>query len=435
MGYAFGAALLTGLIVGIVPALRASRGGVIEAIRDGGRTMTSSRSRLRTTLVVVQVAGSLMLLIVAGLMMRSLNYAQRSDLGFDPRHVLNLTFDPNEIGYSKQQGLQFYNQLLERIEGMSGVESASVAFSVPMGYYNNTDWVEVPGYEVPRGTAAPIVGYNAVTPRYFRTMGIPLLEGRDFTKADVPDSQWVAIVNEAMARKFWPMQSAIGREFHVASDHVHSLRIIGVVKNSRTTGMVGPIREYFYQPFAQEYSSLAVLQVRTTFAPEAMSGSIRSQIASLAPTMPVFDVHTMLEGLYTLNGFLLFELAAALAGILGGLGLILALVGVFGVISFTVSQRTNEIGIRMAMGAAQGSILRMILRQGVWIISGGVAAGVLLALAISRLVGNFISGVSPYDPLTYVSVTAILGIVALLACYFPARRATRVDPMIALRYE
>ena len=434
-GYAFGAALLTGLIVSIVPALRASRGGVIEAIRDGGRTMTGSRSRLRTTLVVVQVAGSLMLLIVAGLMMRSLDYAQRSDLGFDPRHVLNLTLDPNEIGYSKQQGLQFYNQLLERIEGIPGVASASVAFSVPMGYYNNTDWVEVHGYEVPRGTAAPIVGYNAVTPGYFRTMGIPLLEGRDFTKADVPDSQWVAIVNEAMARKFWPMQSAIGREFHVASDRVHSLRIIGVVKNSRTTGMVGPIREYFYQSFAQEYSSLAVLQVRTTFAPEAMSGSIRSQIASLAPTMPAFDVHTMLEDLYTLSGFLLFELAAALAGILGGIGLILALVGVFGVVSFTVSQRTNEIGIRMAMGAAQSSILRMILRQGVWIISGGVAAGVLLALAISRLVANFIYGVSPYDPLTYVSVTAILGIVALLACYFPARRATLVDPMIALRYE
>jgi len=166
-----------------------------------------------------------------------------------------------------------------------------------------------------------------------------------------------------------------------------------------------------------------------------MSGSIRSQIASLAPTMPAFDVHTMLEDLYTLSGFLLFELAAALAGILGGIGLILALVGVFGVVSFTVSQRTNEIGIRMAMGAAQSSILRMILRQGVWIISGGVAAGVLLALAISRLVANFIYGVSPYDPLTYVSVTAILGIVALLACYFPARRATRVDPMIALRYE
>lgn len=434
-GYAFGAALVTGLVVGIVPALRGSRRGVIEAIRDGGRSMTGSRSHLRGVLVAAQVGGSLMLLIVAGLMIRSLNHAQRSDLGFDPRHVLNLTLDPNEIGYNKQQGLQFYTQLVEQIESMPGVEAAGVAFSVPMGYYNNLDWVEIPGYEVPQGTAQPIVNLNYVTPGYFRTMGIPLLEGRDFTKADVENSAWVAIVNETMARKFWPNQSAIGHEFKVASDHVHSLRIVGVVKNSRTQGIVGPIREYFYQPFAQEYTSLAVLQVRTTFAPETMIASIRQQVASLAPSMPVFDVHTMLQALYTINGFLLFQLAAALAGILGALGLILALVGVFGVISFSVSQRTNEIGIRMAMGAAQASILRMILRQGLWIVLFGLLSGIVLALAISRLVGNFISGVSPYDPLTYISVSALFCAVALLACYFPARRATRIDPVIALRYE
>ena len=434
-GYAFGAALLTGLIVGVVPALRASRSSVIDAIRNGGRTMTSSRSLLRPVLVVAQVGGSLMLLIVAGLMMRSLNYAQRSDLGFDPKNVVNLTLDPNEIGYNKQQGLQFYTQLLERIEAMPGVEDASVAYSVPMGYYNNLDWVEVPGYEVPQGAAQPIAGLNYVTPCYFRTMGIPLLEGRDFTKADVENSAWVAIVNETMARKFWPNQSAIGHEFRVASDHVHSLRVVGVVKNSRTGGLVGRIPEYFYQPFAQEYTSLAVLQVRTTFAPETMIASIRREVASLAPSMPVFDVHTMLQALYTINGFLLFQLAAALAGILGALGLVLALVGVFGVISFTVSQRTNEIGIRIAMGAARVSILRMILRQGVWIISAGLISGIALALAISRLVANFISGVSPYDPLTYAIVSALLAVVALLACYVPALRATRVDPMVALRYE
>ena len=434
-GYAFAAALITGLIVGIVPALRASRRGVIEAIRDGGRTMSGSRSRFRTVLVVAQVGGSLMLLIVAGLMMRSLGYVQRSDLGFDPRHVLNLTLDPNDIGYGKQQGLQFYNQLIERVEAMPGVESASVAFSVPMGYYGNYDWVEVPGYELPSGTARPIVGLNYVTPDYFRTMGIQLLEGRSFTTADDEHAPWVAVVNEVMANKFWPNQSAIGHEFHQASVHNHSLRVVGVVKNSRANGMLGPIREYFYSPLAQQFSSLATLQVRTTFAPESMTPAIREQITSLAPSMPVFDIHTMLQGLYTVNGFLLFELAAALAGILGTLGLILALVGVFGVVSFTVSQRTNEIGIRMAMGAAQSSILRMILRQGVWIIAAGVLAGLALAVGIARLVGDFISGVSPYDPLTYLSVSALLALVGLLACYIPARRATRVDPMIALRYE
>jgi predicted permease len=434
-GYAFAAALITGLIVGIVPALHASRRGVIEAIRDGGRTMTGGRSRFRTALVVAQVGGSLMLLIVAGLMMRSLRYVQRSDLGFDPRQVLNLTLDPEDIGYKKQQGLQFYRQLIERVEAMPGVESASVAFSVPMGYYSNYDWVEVPGYEVPSGTPRPIVALNYVTPDYFRTMGIRLLAGRSFTKADDEYSPWVAIINESMANKFWPNQSAIGHEFREASIHDHSLRVVGVVKNSRTNGMIGPIREYFYSPLAQQYSSLATLQVRTTFAPESMTTAIREQIASLAPSMPVFDVHTMLEGLYTVNGFLLFQLAAALAGILGTLGLILALVGVFGVVSFTVSQRTNEIGIRMAMGAGQRSILRMILRQGVWIISAGVLSGLALAVAIARLVGNFISGVSPYDPFTYLSVSALLMLVALFACYIPAHRATRVDPVEALRYE
>ncbi len=434
-GYAFGAALVTGLVVGIVPALRGSRRGVIEAIRDGGRSMTGSRSHLRAVLVAVQVGGSLMLLIVAGLMIRSLNHAQRSDLGFDPRNVLNFTLDPNEIGYSRQQGLQFYNQLLERIGAMPGVDSAGVAFSVPMGYYNDSDWVEVPGYEVPHGEAQPSAAYNIVTPGYFRTMRIPLVEGRDFASADDQNSAWVAIVNETMAHKFWPNQSAIGHQFKMAGDHVHSLRVVGVVKNSRTQGLVGPIREYFYQPFAQGYTSLAVLHVRTTFSPETMVASIRQQVASLAPSMPVFDVHTMLQALYTINGFLLFQLAAALAGILGALGLILALVGVFGVVSFTVSQRTNEIGIRMAMGAGQRSILRMILRQGVWIICAGVLSGLALAVAIARVVGNFISGVSPYDPLTYLSVSALLVLVALFACYIPARRATRVDPVVALRYE
>jgi len=434
-GYAFAAALMTGLMVGIVPALRASRRGVIEAIRDGGRTMSGSRSRFRTVLVVAQVGGSLTLLIVAGLMMRSLSYVQHSDLGFDPGHVLDLTIDPEDIGYAKQQGLQFYSQLIERVEAMPGVESASAAFSVPMGYYGNSDWVEVPGYEVPPGAARPLIGLNYVSPDYFRTMGIQLLEGRSLDRADDDHSPWVAVINEAMANKFWPNQSAIGHEFHQASIHDHALRVVGVVKNSRTNGMIGPIQEYFYVALAQQYSPLATLQVRTTFPPETITAAVREQVASLAPSMPVFDIHTMLQGLYTVNGFLLFELAAALAGILGTLGLILAIVGVFGVVSFTVSQRTNEIGIRMAMGAGQKSILHMIPRQGLWIITVGVLSGLTLAVAIGRLVGNFISGVSPYDPLTYSSVSALLVVVALSACYIPARRATRVDPMVALRYE
>ena len=433
--YAFGAALATGIVVGVVPALRASNGHMLEVIREGGRTMTTSRTWLRSALVVAQVGGSLMLLIVAGLMTRSLGHVRQLHLGFEPRGVLNLTLDPNEIGYSKEQGQAFYKDVLERVRSLPGVKSASVAYTVPMGYFNTGDSLEVPGYQVGKGEAPPFAGYNIVTPRYFETLGTALTEGREFAATDLEDKQRVAIINRAMAEKFWPKQSAIGHEFKMVSDRAHTMKVVGVTENSRTTGLIGPVGPYFYIPFAQTYSSLATLQVRTLGSPEGLAGPVREQIASIAPTMPIFEVRPMLQGLDTLNGFLLFELAAGLAGALGLLGLILAVVGVFGVISFSVSQRTHEIGIRMALGAGAQSVLKMILRQGAVIVAVGLVLGIVLALGMARLVGDFLSGVSPFDPLTYVSVSLSLALVALLASYIPALRATRVDPMVALRYE
>jgi putative ABC transport system permease protein len=433
--YGFAAALATGICVGVVPAVRASNGHMIEVIREGGRTMTAGRSWLRNALVVAQVGGSLMLLIVAGLMTRSLGHVRQMHLGFEPRNVLDLSVDPNEIGYNRQQGLAFYKEALERVRALPGVKSASVAFTVPMGYYNAGDSLEIPGVEVGKGEAPPYAGFNMVTPQYFETLGTNLLEGREFDANDLEDRQRVAIINHVMAEKFWPKESAIGHEFTMVSDRAHTMRIVGVAENSRTNGLVGPVRPFFYVPLAQQYSSLATLQVRTFGDPEVMTQTVREQIASVAPTMPVFDVHVMLLGLDTLNGFLIFEMAAVLAGALGLLGLILAVVGVFGVISFSVSQRTHEIGIRMALGAESRNVLRMILRQGALIVTIGLGLGVALALVMARLVGNFLSGVSPFDPLTYTCVSVALALVAMLACYIPARRATQVDPMVALRYE
>jgi predicted permease len=433
--YGFAAALATGVCVGIVPAVRASNGHMLEVIREGGRTMTAGHSWLRSGLVVAQVGGSLMLLIVAGLMARSLAHVRRSSLGFEPRHVLNLTLDPNEIGYNKEQGLAFYKQLIERVESIPGVQSASVAFSVPLGYFNDGDSLEIPGYQAAPGEAPPNVGYNPVSPDYFRTLGIALLQGRAFDGRDVEGAQPVAIVNEAMAARFWPKENPIGREFKMVGDRAHALRVVGVAKDSRTSNLIGPMGPYFFAPFAQQYSSLATLQVRSVSDPAAISEPVRREIASLAPPMPIFEVREMEQSLETLNGFLIFELAAGLAGALGFLGLILAVVGVFGVISFSVSQRTHEIGIRMALGAGSRSVLQMILRQGALIVAVGLGLGILLALGMGRLVGNFLEGVSPFDPLTYVCVTLSLALVALLASYIPARRATLVDPMVALRYE
>jgi predicted permease len=307
---------------------------------------------------------------------------------------------------------------------------------VPMSYFNTGDSVEAPGYQLGKGEAPPFAGYNMVTPRYFETLGITLVAGREFNAGDTEQKPRVAIINRTMAEKFWPKQSAIGHEFTMASDRVHSLKIVGVTEDTRTIGLTGGVGSYFYLPFAQMYSSLATLQIRTTGgAPEALAGPVREQILASAPTMPIFEVKLMVDGLSTMNGFLIFELAAGLAGALGVLGLVLAVVGVFGVISFSVTQRTHEIGIRMALGAGSRSVLQMILGQGVVIISTGLALGVLSAMVIAKLVGNFLSGVSPFDPLTYACVTAGLTAVAMLACYLPARKATKVDPMVALRYE
>jgi macrolide transport system ATP-binding/permease protein len=434
-GYALGAAILTGLIVGMVPAIRASRGNLASILHEGGRGVVGSKHRMRSTLVVVQVAGSLTLLIIAGLFMRSLGQAQRTNLGFDPSHVVNFAMDPSEIGYSDAQGKEFYKSLLERVRALPGVVSATTADSVPMGYYNSGDAIEIEGYQPAPGQPPATSGYNVISSDYFKTMSIPMVKGRVFTEADGDTAAFVAIVNEHFAKTYWPNQDPLGRQFKMMSDMKHSLEIVGVVKDSRHTGVTNPIGNHFYVPLMQHgASSLANLQVRTVGAPEAMIPQIEHVIGSLAPDLPVFDVKTMTESLDTLNGLLMYQLGAGLAAAIGALGLVLAIVGVYGVVSYAASQKTHEIGIRMALGAQRASILRMIFGQGMLIVGIGLVLGLGAAFAAARVVGNFLA-VSATDPLTYASVTALLTLVALTACYIPAHRAMRVDPMVALRYE
>ncbi|HUJ30761.1 MAG TPA: ABC transporter permease [Candidatus Acidoferrum sp.] len=435
-GYALGAALLTGLVVGMVPAIRASRGNLASILHEGGRGVVGGKHRLRSTLVVVQVAGSLTLLIIAGLFMRSLREAQRTNLGFDPSHVVNFAMDPSEIGYSTAQDREFYRNLLDRVRALPGVVSASTASSIPMGYYNSGDTIEIDGYEPPPGQPKPSAGYNAVSSDYFKTMSIPMVRGRAFTEADTDTAPYVAIVNEHAAKTFWPGQDPIGRHFKMASDQKHSLEVVGIVKDSRYQGVTGPTAPYFYVSAAQHYesNSLENLQVRTAGALESMIPQIEHVVGSLAPDLPVFDVKTMTEALDTLNGLLMFQLGAGLAAALGILGLVLAIVGVYGVVSYAASQKTHEIGIRMALGARPANILAMIFGQGMLIVGIGLVLGLAAAFAAAKVVGNFLA-VSATDPLTYIAVTSVLTLVALSACYIPARRAMRVDPMVALRYE
>src|SRR6516164_896144 len=436
LAYSLGIAILTGLIVGVVPALRVARRDLSAILRGGGRGLVGSQQRLRTTLVVAQVAGSLMLLIIAGLFMRSLGAAQQTSLGFNPSNVINLSMDPKEMGYTAAQSREFYKTLIDHVRGLPGVLSVSTTAAVPMGYVFKNDTLAIDGYQSPSGQPAPNLLYDVISLDYFETMRIPMARGRIFTDADDEKAQYVAIVNETMAKRFWPDQDPLGRRFTMGREPKHTLQVVGIAKDSRFLGVTYPIDAHFYVPYLQHYEAnpLETVQVRTTEASELIIPEVERVIARLAPDLPVFDAQTMTEALNTLAGLLIFKIGAVLAAALGILGLVLAVVGIYGVISYATSQRINEIGIRMALGADSQDVLRMILGEGIIIVGAGLTIGLVGALSAARVVHNFVA-VSATDPLTYLIVSATLTLVSLLACYSPARRATKVDPMTALRYE
>jgi predicted permease len=435
LGYATAVAVVTGILVVVAPVVRVWHGNLREVLHEGGRTSTGARQRLRGILVTIQVGGSLTLLIVAGLFVRSLRGVQSSELGFDPKFVLNLTFDPSEIGYSDAQGRSFYKEILDRTRSLPGVEAASLASAVPLSETVQGSDLTIPGYAASSDQEAPHAEFNAVSTDYFTTMRMALTRGRGFSDADSESASHVAVINQAMADHFWTGQEALGKSFVVTSDPKHPVTIVGIVQNSRMSQIYGPFEPVFYLPIAQGYTPVETLQIRSEQNPQAVVSEVRAIAQLLAPAVPVYGVRTMTVALHGGNGLLFFELGASLAAALGLLGLILAIVGVYGVMSYAVSQRTQEIGIRIALGAQRRDILEMIGRQGVVIVVSGLTLGVLVALAVSRLVSDFLVGITPSDPITYVGVSALLATVAILATYLPTRRAMRVDPMVALRYE
>ena len=434
--FAVAIALATGVVVGLVPALPASRQNLGAVLHESGRGVIAGRHRLRDGLVILQVGGSLMLLIIAMLFARSLGKAQQSHLGFEPSGVINFCMDPAEIGYSEEQYRAFYHNLLARVRSLPGIESASTASSVPMGYIGNSDTLEIDGYQPPTGQPKPDITYGAVSSGYLPTMKIPLIRGRMIDESDSETAPFAAVVNQTMVQRFWPNQDPIGRHFQLGSEPGHVIEVIGVVGDARFHGITGDIAPYFFVPVAQHYptNSFAILQVRTSIAPETMIPQIEGLLGSLAPSLPIFDVQTMTQALDTWNGLLLFQIGAGLAASLGLLGLVLAVVGVYGVISYSAAQRTHEIGVRMAVGAQPFDILKMVFRHGFLIVGVGLMLGMGAAFASARVLKSFLT-VSATDPWSYLSVAVGLMLVALCACYIPARRATKVDPMIALRYE
>jgi predicted permease len=437
--YAFRATVFAAVIAGGWPALRASSVHVNTALREGGRgdSVGPGRHRGRNVLVVTQLAGALVLLIVAGLFVRSLGRLQKMYLGFDPDHVLNVILDPRGIGYDEPHTKGFYRELEARARTLPGVRSVALAFSVPMGNYSDSRPVYIEGRPLAPGQQPPLVLLNRVDPPYFEMMRVPLLRGRGFAESDDEGAPKVAIVNQTMARRFWPHEEPIGKRFSIFGATGPWVEVVGVAQDGKYSFVLALTESipYFYVPLAQDFTSMRALQIRSSVPPESLITPVQQEIRALAPDLPIIDVRTMKQGLSGTNGFFSFRTGATMASAMGLIGLTLALVGVYGVISYTAAQRTHEIGIRMALGAERRHILRLILRQGIWLVTAGVLPGLIAAWALTRAMSKLFVSVSAADPLTYASVTALLTAIALWACYIPARRATRVDPMVALRYE
>jgi predicted permease len=430
-------AVVAGALVGIVPALRLARANMNLVLREGGRGVAGGGHKFRDALVTIQVGSALVLLIIAGLFTRRLVESEHADLGFDSTRVLTMMMDPGEIGYNDPRARDFYKDLLPRMRAIPGVESATTAVSIPMGLLDQgTDTVTIAGYQPAPGQNPPTVDFNVIGTDYFPTLGIPLERGRSFTDADDEKSLYVAIVSEAMAKKFWANQDPVGRQFTMSSDAGHPLQVVGVAKDARYHGFRGAIGPYFYVPFPQHYAqnSLLALELRTGSDPAGMIPEVERAIRDVSPNLPVFEVKTLHQALYSPNGLLLFEVVASLAGIIGTLGLVLAIVGVYGVLSYVVSQRTREIGVRMALGAARGDILKIVYRQGMWIVGIGLVLGLGASYGLVRLLHSMMA-VSRGDLVPCLGVSTALAAIAMVACYIPARRAMLVEPMQALRME
>jgi predicted permease len=436
--YALGAAIATGILIGLWPALRASRADAGAALHggrgDGGGAGNRSAGRLRSALAIAQVAGSFVLLIVAGLFVRSLKQAERVDLGFNPDHVVNVRLDPRHAGYERERTNDFYRELTRRVEKLPGIQSVSLAFSTPLGYINDFTYVHIEG-RPPDEAQPPLVGFNSISGAYFETMQIPILRGRAFAETDVATAPLVAIVNQTMAARFWPGQEAIGKQFRTRKPDGPLWKVVGIARDSKYLVVAERPLSYFYLPLEQMHSSLRVLQVRSATPPERLGPVIEQEIHALDPEVPIADRQSMRQALGGMAGFLIYRIGALQASMMGALGLLLAIIGVYGVVSYGAAQRTHEIGVRLALGAQPSDIRGMVLFHATFLVVVGLGAGLAGAFALSRLTTRIVMLVSATDPLTYGGVTVVLAGIALWACYLPARRAMRVDPQKALRHE
>jgi predicted permease len=437
VGFSLLASLLAGLLLGLGPAVQTWRSDLVATLKSESRQGGAHTSRLRNGFIIAQVALSLVLLIGAGLLIRSLRATQAVDPGFDPRNVFAMDFDMDLKGLSPDEGKLFYQTMVERIAQMPGVIAASLADRAPLDISTPTSEAIIEGH-APAGKSSLPISSHHVGPGYFETMKIGMVKGRSFDERDRDGAPDVAVINEAMARRYWPGQEVIGKRFRLAVELTmgtggQQVEVIGVAKDAKYRTLGEEPTPHLYRPFLQDYRSGMTLLVRSAGDVRQTMRQVRGELLLIDKDPQGFFARTMDEHI----GVALApaRIAAMLAGVFGLLALVLASVGLYGIISYSVSRRTHEIGVRLALGAEPRKVFSMVVGQGVRLVSIGVAIGLIVAFASTRLIASVLAGVSATDPLTFILAPLLLTVVAVLACIVPARRATKVDPMVALRYE
>ncbi len=425
-----GVCLLTTVLLGVVPAMQTSKIDLAHSLKmeAAGVVGGGGRAWVRSGLVLVQVSLSFILLVGAGLLMQSLLKIRTASPGFTTRGVQYTAIDLVSAGYDRVRAQTFQDALLERVKALPGVESAAFARMTPLTYVSSSEApIAVDGYEPPPDES-PSVEYNEVGPDYFVTMGIPLVTGREFSRADDEKAAPVAVVNETMASRYWKGQSPLGRRLQMKG---RSLQVVGVAKDSKYSSVRENPQPFFFVPLRQNSLRGSGLHIRTPLAPDVMGAAIAREVRALDSNLAPYEVITMQEQLDRSTSAQM--VAVKLVGVLGGLALLLAAIGLYGVMSYAVSQSTRELGLRMALGAGASNLLRLVMSRGLVLTGGGVVLGAAVALALTRLLGNLLYKVSPRDPVAFGSALALMMIVSLAACFLPAWRATRTDPSRALR--
>jgi len=424
--------LAAGLFFGILPALQSLSPRLYDTLKESGRSSGSARHhRVARTLVVAEVALALTLLIASGLCLKGLREASRLDLGFDPEHVLIAQLQVGMNGHNAETAMVFYRQLEQRLATLPGVEQAALATWFPLGFGGCKGLgADVEGYVPPAGQD-PTYEYAAISPRYFATMRIPLLAGRDFAETDDATAPLVAIVNETFANRFWPGREAVGQRFRSAGKW---RTVVGVVKTGRYESLHEDPRCFFYLPYCQRLPDLDLnICVRTSGDPAAFANALRQAVTSVDPRVDLYGTISMNEA--AAHGLLGQRIATNLLSALGTVALFLSAMGVYAIMAHAVGQRTQEFGVRMALGASPADVLHLVGHEGLVLAALGILVGLGLTAATSRLLTRFIHGVSAFDPLVFAGMSTVLFAIVLAATYIPARRATRVDPMVALRSE